>query len=79
MFLLLDIRGTGLDSTAFTARLFQAYGVAVMDGLAFGEQTRGFVRLSFAIDETAIVEACRRIRVFCEGLAGEAQRTVRSR
>jgi len=40
-----------------------------MDGLAFGEQTRGFVRLSFAIDETLIIEACRRIRQFCEGLA----------
>jgi len=69
MFLLLDIRGTGLDSTAFTERLFRAHGVAVMDGGAFGEQARGFVRLSFAIDETLIVEACRRIRQFCEGLA----------
>lgn len=79
MFLLLDIRGTGLDSTAFTARLFQAHGVAVMDGLAFGEQARGFVRLSFAIDETAIVEACRRIRQFCEGLAAASPRSVPSR
>jgi arginine:pyruvate transaminase len=69
MFLLLDIRGTGLDSTAFTEQLFRAHGVAVMDGLAFGEQTRGFVRLSFAIDEASIVEACRRIRQFCEALA----------
>lgn len=70
MFLLLDIRGTGLDSTAFTDRLFRVHGVAVMDGGAFGEQARGFVRLSFAIDETLIIEACRRIRQFCEGLAG---------
>lgn len=69
MFLLLDIRDTGLDSTAFTERLFRAQGVSVMDGSAFGEQARGFVRLSFAIDETAIVEACRRIRQFCEALA----------
>ena len=69
MFLLLDIRGTGLDSTAFTEQLFRTHGVAVMDGLAFGEQTRGFVRLSFAIDEASIVEACRRIRLFCERLA----------
>ena len=69
MFLLLDIRGSGLDSTAFTERLFRTQGVSVMDGGAFGEQTRGFVRLSYAIDEAPIIEACRRIRQFCEGLA----------
>lgn len=74
MFMLADVRDTGLDSDAFTEQLFRAQGVAVMDGAAFGEQTRGFVRLSFATDEAKITEACRRIRQFCEGLAA-----VRSR
>lgn len=69
MFMLADVRDTGLDSEAFTEQLFRAQGVAVMDGAAFGEQTRGFVRLSFATDEAKIIEACRRIRQFCEGLA----------
>lgn len=69
MFLLVDVRGTGLGSDAFAEQLFRAQGVAVMDGGAFGEQARGFVRLSFATDEPLIVEACRRIRQFCEALA----------
>jgi aspartate/methionine/tyrosine aminotransferase len=69
MFLLADVRGTGLDSATFAARLFSAVGVSVMDGGAFGEQTRGFVRLSFATEEPLIVEACRRIRRFCTDLA----------
>jgi arginine:pyruvate transaminase len=74
MFMLVDVRGTGLGSDGFTEQLFRAQGVAVMDGGAFGEQTCGFVRISFATDEALIVEACRRIRQFCEGLAA-----VRSR
>ena len=69
MFMLVDVRGTGLGSDGFTEQLFRAQGVAVMDGGAFGEQTRGFVRISFATDEALIVEACRRIRQFCEGLS----------
>jgi aspartate/methionine/tyrosine aminotransferase len=69
MFLLVDIRGTGLDSATFAEQLFRTVGVSVMDGGAFGEQTRGFVRLSFATEESLIVEACRRIRRFCADLA----------
>jgi arginine:pyruvate transaminase len=69
MFLMVDVRDTGLGSEDFAERLFREHGVAVMDGAAFGRQTRGFVRLSFTTDEALIVEACRRIRQFCEGLA----------
>lgn len=69
MFLMVDVRATGLGSDEFALRLFREHGVAVMDGAAFGAQTRGFVRLSFATDEALIVEACRRIRQFGEGLA----------
>lgn len=74
MFMLVDVRSTGLGSDGFTAQLFREQGVAVMDGGAFGEETRGFVRISFANDEALITEGCRRIRQFCEGLAA-----VRSR
>jgi aspartate/methionine/tyrosine aminotransferase len=74
MFLLADVRGTGLDSATFARRLFEAQRVSVMDGGAFGEQTRGFVRLSFATDESLIVESCRRIRQFCAELKPVASR-----
>lgn len=65
MFMLVDVRGTGLTAAQFATELYRRHGVSVMDGAAFGEETRGFVRLCFATDEAAINEACRRIRHFC--------------
>jgi bifunctional pyridoxal-dependent enzyme with beta-cystathionase and maltose regulon repressor activities len=36
----------------------------VLDGGAFGIETRGFVRLCFATDEATLCDAVRRIRRF---------------
>jgi len=41
----------------------------VLDGGAFGEQTRGFVRLCFATDEATLREAMVRIRRYVDNLA----------
>lgn len=65
MFMLADIGATGLTTEQFVSRLYQRHKVSIMDGAAFGRETRGFVRLSFATDEALIVEACRRLREFC--------------
>jgi octopine/nopaline transport system ATP-binding protein len=66
MFMLLDVRDSGLSSDRFVSELYRTHRVSVMDGGAFGEETRGFVRLSFATDAASIAEACRRMRQFCE-------------
>ena len=65
MFMLVDIRATGLTGAQFASELYRRHKVSVMDGSAFGNETRGFLRLSFATDEALIVEACRRLREFC--------------
>lgn len=65
MFMLVDVRDTGLSSDQFVTGLYRQQRISAMDGRAFGEETAGFVRLCFATDESLIVEACRRLRQFC--------------
>ncbi len=43
-----DIRGTGLTSDEFCAKLLEEEKVAVIPGSAFGESGEGFVRISYA-------------------------------
>lgn len=72
MFVMVDVRGTGLDSAAFAHRLYREQGVSVLDASAFGPSAAGHVRLSYTVDEARIAEACRRIRSFCAAIADEA-------
>ncbi|WP_339497619.1 aminotransferase class I/II-fold pyridoxal phosphate-dependent enzyme [Pseudomonas canadensis] len=71
MFVLVDVRGTGLGSLGFAWRLFREAGVSVLDAAAFGEPAQGFVRLSFTLGEERLREACQRIVRFVAKLAGE--------
>jgi len=64
MFTLMDVRGTGLSGYDFMRALYQAERLSVIDGGAFGAETRGFVRLCFAADEATLNEAVVRIRRF---------------
>jgi arginine:pyruvate transaminase len=64
MFLLIDVRGTGLSGFEFMTELFLKERVSVLDGGAFGVGTAGFVRLCFATDEATLREGCLRIRRF---------------
>jgi aminotransferase len=63
------VRGTGLSGYDFMSGLFRSERVSVLDGGAFGEETRGFVRLCFATDEATLREAMLRIRRFAGTLA----------
>ena len=74
MFMLLDVRGTGLQGRSFAEGLFREQRVSVIPGDAFGTQTLGFVRVGFATEEALIVEACRRMRLYCEALAAKRER-----
>src|SRR5476651_1109370 len=75
MFVLVDVRGTGLGSLDFAWRLFREAGVSVLDAAAFGEPAQGFVRLSFTLSEEQLREACERIKRFVSTLV--VQETVR--
>jgi arginine:pyruvate transaminase len=71
MFVLLDVRGTGLSSLDFAWRLYREAKVSVLDAAAFGEPAQGFVRLSFTVAEAQLAKACERITGFVQTLATE--------
>ena len=64
MFTLMDVRDTGLSGYDFMCALYKAERLSVIDGGAFGAETRGFVRLCFAADEATLSQAVVRIRRF---------------
>jgi arginine:pyruvate transaminase len=64
MFMLVDVRGTGLSGYDFMCELYRSERVSVLDGGAFGRETRGFVRICFATEEAALREAVLRISRF---------------
>ena len=68
MFMLIDVRGSGLTADDFAWRLFRQTGVAVLDASAFGDIASGFLRLGFVLDEARLAEACRRIASFVASL-----------
>lgn len=61
MFMMVDIRRTGLSAQAFADRLLDTQGVSVLAGDAFGPSASGFVRLSLTVDADRLREACRRL------------------
>ncbi len=52
------------DSTAFTAALLQATGVALAPGVAFGSDGEGYIRVCFAATEATVTTALERFREF---------------
>lgn len=68
MFVLVDVRATGLSATEFAWRLFRETGVSVLDASPFGATISGFVRLGLVVEEERLLEACRRIRRFVNSL-----------
>ncbi len=74
MFLMIDVRGTGLSSAEFAWGMFRQEGVSVLDATAFGASAAGFLRLSYTLGEAELVEGCRRIRRFVESLRGNGRR-----
>src|SRR3984885_10081830 len=70
MFSLVDVRGTGLSGYDFMCELYRTERVSVLDGGAFGKETRGFVRVCYATDEDLLRRALERIRRFVDKLGG---------
>ena len=68
MFMMVDIRQTGLSSQAFVDQLYQQHGVSVLSASAFGACAEGFVRISFALSDNELEEGLRRIGKFVASL-----------
>jgi arginine:pyruvate transaminase len=68
MFLMVDVRDTGLGTHEFVEQLYRQTGVSVLDATAFGASAEGFVRISYTTGEAELEEACQRIDRFIESL-----------
>lgn len=71
MFVMADVRATGLSGLDFAWRLLDQCGVVVMPGESFGSRGAGHVRLALTVDADVMVEACRRIRELAEQLTAD--------
>ena len=70
MFIMADVRRTGLSGEDFALRLLDAESVVTMPGEAFGEAGAGHLRLALTAEEHVIAEACRRIARFAGQIMG---------
>jgi len=69
MFVLLDVRGTGLTSEEFASTLLEKEGVAVLPCDGFGASAVGHLRLSLTSKDARLKEAGERIVRFARQLA----------
>jgi arginine:pyruvate transaminase len=70
MFVLLDIRGSGLGSEEFAATLLEREGVAVLPCDGFGPSAIGHLRISLTVADAQLKEAGDRIVRLARQLAG---------
>ena len=61
MFVMVDVRKTGLSGEAFAWKLLEEEGVVTMPGESFGAGGAGHLRVALTVDEAQITEACKRI------------------
>ena len=64
MYLMLDIRSTGLSGDAFAAHLLDEERIAVMPGESIGLAAAGHVRVAMTIADDAFEEALVRLVEF---------------
>ena len=63
MYLMLDIRATGMSGEAFAYALLEAHHIAVMPGESFGAAAAGHIRVAMTIEDGAFVQA---LETLCE-------------
>jgi arginine:pyruvate transaminase len=69
MFVMVDVRRSGLSGDAFAMRLLDEERVVTMPGESFGEGGAGHLRVALTVDEAALAEAARRIARLAERVA----------
>lgn len=68
MFLLVDVRGTGLDGEKFAWGLLDHGGVSLLPGTGFGDSVTGHVRFSLTMPLAVLEDACDRIERYARYL-----------
>lgn len=71
MYLMLDIRATGLSGEAFANALLDAHHIAVMPGESFGQSAAGHIRLALTVDDDRLSAALSTLCSFAKGLTDD--------
>lgn len=66
MFVMVDIRATGLSSQQFADRLLDEHNVSVLSAEAFGPSGADFVRLSLTVSPLLLAAACQRLALLAD-------------
>lgn len=64
MYLMLDIRATGMTGEAFANALLDAHRIAVMPGESFGKAAAGHIRVAMTIEDEAFATALQTVTRF---------------
>jgi len=68
MYMMLDIRSTGLSGEDFADKLLDAHHIAVMPGESFGASAEGHIRIAMTVEDSAFEAALQTIVDFAKGL-----------
>ncbi len=71
MYLMLDIRATGLTGEGFANALLDKHAIAVMPGESFGTAAAGHVRVAMTVDDDRFETALKTICAFASEIAGQ--------
>ncbi|MFW2587563.1 pyridoxal phosphate-dependent aminotransferase [Sagittula sp. SSi028] len=71
MYLMIDIRATGLSGEAFAYRLLEEHRIAVMPGESFGSAAAGHLRIALTTDDDLLLDALDRLCRFAARLIAE--------
>ncbi|WP_340243851.1 pyridoxal phosphate-dependent aminotransferase [Sulfitobacter pontiacus] len=69
MYLMLDVRSTGMSGEDFAYALLEKHHIAVMPGESFGTAAAGHIRVAMTIEDTRFAQALATVCDFAEGLA----------
>ncbi len=71
IFMLVDVRGTGITSDDYAWRLLKEHNVAVLPADSFSPLTQGFVRISLCTSDSSLAEAGRRMVSLATALSNQ--------
>ncbi|KHA52630.1 pyridoxal phosphate-dependent aminotransferase [Sulfitobacter geojensis] len=72
MYLMLDVRSTGMTGEAFAFALLEAHQIAVMPGESFGTAAAGHVRVAMTIEDIAFEAALKTLCSFAQSCQNDA-------
>ena len=72
MYVMLDVRSTGMSGEDFAMALLDQEHIAVMPGESFGNSAAGHVRVALTVDDERLKDAVQRIVMFTQSVAKAA-------